>query len=91
MKKMNKIRFYNIFLVLALMLLGTTPLSAEVSNIPYGNKDNRLDNYPEVPSLLQPSDLKKTQNRQHAGKKYYKSHIIFYFRSTFTKAINNKL
>ncbi len=63
---MNKTRFYNIFLGLALILLGTTPLSAEVSNIPYSNPDKRLNNWPEIPSLLRPSNLKKTTNRQQA-------------------------
>jgi hypothetical protein len=63
---MNKTRFYNIFLGLALILLGTTPLSAEVSNIPYSNPDKRLNNWPEIPSLLQPSNLQKITNRQQA-------------------------
>ncbi len=63
---MNKLRFILMVFFSSVILLVTARLSAEVSNAPYGNKDNRPDNYPEVPSLLQPSDLKENTDIEQA-------------------------
>ncbi len=63
---MNKLQFILMVFFSSVILLVTAHLSAEVSIEPYISKYDIQYNYTEVPSLLQPSDLKKTQNRQQA-------------------------
>ncbi len=63
---MNKLRFILMVFCSSVILLVTAQLSAGVSYEPYISTYDIQDDYPEVPSLSQPSDLKKNTDIKRA-------------------------